>query len=95
MKYFGGCDVGSTYTKAVIVDENGKKRVNTLAILKVVIDAVAVAEKTGLAGAEKKEIAIQSVQQALTSMGVEFDVNEIGDSIDTIVGIINAFIKKK
>ena len=25
MKYFGGCDVGSTYTKAVILDENGKK----------------------------------------------------------------------
>ena len=24
MKYFGGCDVGSTYTKAVIIDENGK-----------------------------------------------------------------------
>ena len=24
MKYFGGCDVGSTYTKAVIVDEEGK-----------------------------------------------------------------------
>ena len=24
MKYFGGCDVGSTYTKAVILDENGK-----------------------------------------------------------------------
>ena len=24
MKYFGGCDVGSTYTKAVIMDENGK-----------------------------------------------------------------------
>ena len=24
MKYFGGCDVGSTYTKAVIVDEMGK-----------------------------------------------------------------------
>lgn len=23
MKYFGGCDVGSTYTKAVIIDENG------------------------------------------------------------------------
>ena len=26
MKYFGGCDVGSTYTKAVILDENGKQR---------------------------------------------------------------------
>lgn len=24
MKYFGGCDVGSTYTKCVILDENGK-----------------------------------------------------------------------
>ena len=23
MKYFGGCDVGSTYTKAVILDEAG------------------------------------------------------------------------
>ena len=26
MKYFGGCDVGSTYTKAVILDENGKEK---------------------------------------------------------------------
>ena len=24
MKYYGGCDVGSTYTKSVILDENGK-----------------------------------------------------------------------
>ena len=24
MKYYGGCDVGSTYTKAVILDEAGK-----------------------------------------------------------------------
>ncbi len=24
MKYYAGCDVGSTYTKAVIIDENGK-----------------------------------------------------------------------
>lgn len=23
MKYFGGCDVGSTYTKCVVIDENG------------------------------------------------------------------------
>ena len=28
MKYFGGCDVGSTYTKAVILDENGKMVAN-------------------------------------------------------------------
>ena len=24
MRYYGGCDVGSTYTKALILDENGK-----------------------------------------------------------------------
>jgi predicted CoA-substrate-specific enzyme activase len=24
LKYFGGCDVGSTYTKAIIIDEEGK-----------------------------------------------------------------------
>ena len=24
MKYYGGCDSGSTYTKCVILDENGK-----------------------------------------------------------------------
>lgn len=29
MNYYGGCDVGSTYTKAVIVDENGKMVSNT------------------------------------------------------------------
>ena len=29
MKYFGGCDVGSTYTKAVILDETGKMVANT------------------------------------------------------------------
>ena len=29
MKYFGGCDVGSTYTKAVILDENGNETTST------------------------------------------------------------------
>ena len=79
----------------VVVEEDGSKKVNTLAILRVVIDAVTVAEKTGLAGAQKKELALETIKQALVSMGVEFDLNEIGSSIDTIVSIINAFIKKK
>jgi len=29
MKFFGGCDVGSTYTKAVILNENGEMVANT------------------------------------------------------------------
>ncbi|MBQ1640675.1 MAG: activase, partial [Lachnospiraceae bacterium] len=28
MKFFGGCDSGSTYTKCVIIDENGKMVAN-------------------------------------------------------------------
>lgn len=30
MKYFGGCDVGSTYTKAVILDEKGRIVADTI-----------------------------------------------------------------
>ena len=29
MRYYGGCDVGSTFTKAVIVDESGKRVADT------------------------------------------------------------------
>ena len=35
MKYFGGCDVGSTYTKCVILDENGKMVANTTILSKI------------------------------------------------------------
>lgn len=28
-RYFGGCDVGSTYTKCVILDEEGKMAAHT------------------------------------------------------------------
>ena len=35
MKYFGGCDVGSTYTKAVILDETGKMVANTTIMSKI------------------------------------------------------------
>ena len=54
MKYFGGCDVGSTYTKAVILDENGKMVADTTIKSKINSEASAVAamaevcEKAGL-----------------------------------------------
>ena len=35
MKYFGGCDVGSTYTKAVILDETGKMVADTTIMSKI------------------------------------------------------------
>ena len=47
MKYFGGCDVGSTYTKAVILDENGKMVADTTIRSKINSEASAVAAMEG------------------------------------------------
>ena len=60
MKYFGGCDVGSTYTKCVILDENGKmvaavtnrSKINPVASAQIALDD-AVAQVEGLSSAEQ------------------------------------------
>lgn len=59
MKYFGGCDVGSTYTKCVILDENGKmvanvtnrSKINPVLSAQIALDD-AVAQVDGLEKAE-------------------------------------------
>ena len=64
MKYFGGCDVGSTYTKAVILDENGKMVADTTIKSKINSEASAVAamaevcEKAGLKSSKDLEYLI-------------------------------------
>lgn len=60
MKYFGGCDAGSTYTKCVIKDENGKilaavtkrSRINPVLSAKDALDE-AVSQVDGLNSAEE------------------------------------------
>jgi predicted CoA-substrate-specific enzyme activase len=60
MKYFGGCDAGSTYTKCVIIDENGKiaaavtkrSRINPVLSAKDALDEV-VSQVDGLNSAEE------------------------------------------
>jgi predicted CoA-substrate-specific enzyme activase len=60
MKYFGGCDAGSTYTKCVILDENGKiaaavtkrSRINPVLSAKDALDE-AVSQVDGLNSAEE------------------------------------------
>ena len=60
MKYFGGCDVGSTYTKCVILDENGKivadvtnrSKINPVASAEIALND-AVAKVDGLSSAEE------------------------------------------
>ena len=60
MKYFGGCDVGSTYTKCIILDENGKivanvtnrSKINPVASAEIALND-AVAQVDGLNSAEE------------------------------------------
>ena len=60
MKYFGGCDAGSTYTKCVIIDENGKiasavtkrSRINPVLSARDALDE-AVSQVDGLNSAEE------------------------------------------
>ncbi len=60
MKYYGGCDVGSTYTKCVIVDENGvikahvtkKSKINPVVSAKEALDE-AVSQVDGLNSVEE------------------------------------------
>ena len=60
MKYFGGCDAGSTYTKCVIIDETGKiaaavtkrSRINPVLSAKDALDE-AVSQVDGLNSAEE------------------------------------------
>lgn len=60
MKYFGGCDAGSTYTKCVIIDENGKiaaavtkrSRINPVLSAKDALDEAA-SQVDGLNSAEE------------------------------------------
>ena len=87
--------IKSAVKSFIITDASGNKKINTMEIFKVVIKAVTIAEETGKAGVEKKEIAIRVIQETLTAMNIDFNVSEIGDAIESIVGIINAFIKKK
>ena len=60
MKYFGGCDVGSTYTKCIILDENGRivanvtnrSKINPVQSAQIALDD-AVAQVEGLNSAEE------------------------------------------
>ena len=64
MKYYGGCDVGSTYTKAVILDENGKmvadttikSKINSEASARLAMDEVC--KTAGLKGSKDLEYLI-------------------------------------
>lgn len=61
MKYYGGCDVGSTYTKAVILDENGN----------IVADTTI---KSKINAQESAEIAMQEVLDKVPDLHSQKDL---------------------
>jgi len=62
MKYFGGCDVGSTYTKAVILDENGKMVADTTL-------------KSKIIAKESAEMAMQEVISQVPDLNSQADLS--------------------
>ena len=78
----------------VITDENGKVTgLKVFELIRIVISAVSTAEETGKQGAEKKEIALATIQKTLDEMGAKYDIKELSSTIDTLVTLINAFLK--
>ena len=67
MKYFGGCDVGSTYTKAVILDENGKMVADTTIKSKINSDenGKMVADTTIKSKINSEQSAIAAMQEVI------------------------------
>lgn len=74
MKYFAGCDAGSTYTKCVIVDENGKiaasvtnrSRINPVLSAQEALDAAA-----------KKVLELKSVKDISYLVGTGYGRNKV------------------
>ena len=77
LKYYGGCDVGSTFTKAVILDETGKKVADTT--LRSKIDSRASAT-LAIAGA------VENLNRAAEHTRVGYLTNNASRTDETVAG---------
>ena len=73
MKYFGGCDVGSTYTKAVILDENGKMVANTTIKSKINSEQSAIAAMDEVL----KQVGLKSSKELEYLIGTGYGRNKV------------------
>ena len=73
MKYFGGCDVGSTYTKAVILDENGKMVADTTIRSKINSEQSAIAAMDEVL----KKVGLQSSKDLEYLIGTGYGRNKV------------------
>lgn len=80
MKFFGGCDVGSTYTKTVILDENGKIAANSTIRSKINSEQSA---KAGLEEAAKMA-GLNSVDEINYLIGTGYGRNKVPQADENI-----------
>ena len=73
MKYFGGCDVGSTYTKAVILDENGKMIADTTIRSKINSEQSAIAAMDEVL----KKVGLSSSKELAYLIGTGYGRNKV------------------
>ena len=73
MKYFGGCDVGSTYTKAVILDENGKMLADTTIRSKINSEQSAIAAMDEVL----KKVGLSSSKELAYLIGTGYGRNKV------------------
>lgn len=80
MKYFGGCDVGSTYTKTVILDENGK------IVASNTIKSKINSAESAKAGLEKtiKDAGLKSIDDLTYLIGTGYGRNKVPQADENI-----------
>ena len=80
MKYFGGCDVGSTYTKTVILDENGK------IVASNTIKSKINSAESAKAGLEKtiKDAGLKSINDLTYLIGTGYGRNKVPQADENI-----------
>ena len=79
-KYFGGCDVGSTYTKTVILDESGKiVSTNT-------IRSKMNSEESAKAGLNQaiSELGLSSLKELAYIIGTGYGRNKVPQAVENI-----------
>ena len=81
MNYFGGCDVGSTYTKCVIVDETGKMVASTILRSKIMANESA---KEALEKTIAKVPALSDVSDLTYLIGTGYGRNKVPQADENI-----------
>ena len=81
MNYFGGCDVGSTYTKCVIVDETGKMVASTILRSKIMANESA---KEALAQTIAKVPTLSDVSDLTYLIGTGYGRNKVPQADENI-----------